>query len=242
MRAPQGQALVEGLVVMGVLAGLLMVVTIAWRMGADAQLISRVAHRDAMACHAIGGECQQFLTSQSPWMADPHAQIQSLTLAEGADRAGGIRRHADQPMAEVSGVSVMDRLARALGGFRDEAASSLFRLPPSHRLVRTHARSSQLDPSNSANGQGRMSSLALAVHDWSSESDAETLSRVQSGADPLPWLADAWRWSYAPVTGVLMPTLEWLGLESGSEALRSRFHQADISAFPSTTVSRGTSQ
>ena len=242
MRAPQGQALVEGLVVMGVLAGLLLVATIAWRMGADAQLISRVAHRDVMACHAMGGECRQFLTSQSPWMADPHAQIQSLTLAEGADRAGVIRRHVDQPMAEVSGVSVMDRLARALGGFRDEAASSLFRLPPSHRLVRTHAGDSQFDPPASTVGQGRVSSIALAVHDWSSESDAETLSRVQSGADPLPWLADAWRWSYAPVTGVLMPTLEWLGLESGSEALRSRFHQADIGAFPSTTVSRGASQ
>jgi len=242
MRAPRGQALIEGLVIMGILAGLLLTATIVWRLGADAQLVSRVAHRDAMACHAMGGECQQLLTSQSPWMADPDARIQSLSLGEDAGRAGGIRRHADHPMAEVSGVSVMDRLSRALSGFRDETGSSLFGLPPSHRLVRTHARSSLLDPSVSADGQGRISSLALAIHDWSSESDAEILSRVQSGADPLPWLADAWRWSYAPVTGVLMPTLEWLGLESGSEALRSRFHQPEIGVFPSTTVSRGVGQ
>ena len=49
MRAPGGQALVEGLVILGLLAGLMGMALTFWRLGSDAQMVSRVAHRDAMA-------------------------------------------------------------------------------------------------------------------------------------------------------------------------------------------------
>ena len=82
----------------------------------------------------------------------------------------------------------MEQLGRALAGFRSNTVESLFTLPESHRLIRTHAS----QPKHQTDRGGFSASVAVTSHDWSSESDAQTLSRVQSGSNPLPWLADAW--------------------------------------------------
>lgn len=237
MRAPGGQALVEGLVILGLLAGLTGMALTFWRLGSDAQMVSRVAHRDAMACHALGPSCTRLLRTQSPWALDSREPMRS-TPADG-QRPSGLERRFDQPIAQVSGQSVMDQLGRALAGFRSNTVESLFKLPESHRLIRAHAS----EPQNQT-GRGRFSaSVAVTSHDWSSENEAQALSRVESGSNPLPWLADAWGLSYSPVSEVLMPTMEWVGLESGSESFRKRFHRFNgLQPFPTTTAPRSPSK
>jgi hypothetical protein len=237
MRAPGGQALVEGLVILGLLAGLMGMALTFWRLGSDAQMVSRVAHRDAMACHALGPSCSRLLRTQSPWALDSRQPIRS-TPADG-QHPGELERGVDQPIAQVSGQSVMEQLGRALAGFRSNTVESLFTLPESHRLIRTHAS----QPKHQTRRGGFSASVAVTSHDWSSESDAQTLSRVQSGSNPLPWLADAWGLSYSPVSEVLMPTMEWVGLESGSASFRRGFHRFNgLQPFPTTTAPRSPSR
>ena len=222
--APSGQALVEALVFLVSAAALLGLSQVLWRQAELARQAPLSAWFDLQRCRALSSACpsQDQLSSYG------------ARLTDTANRpAPYVTRAAlDQPLADTSGTRVLERISGALWQFSSNAASSTFGLPDAQRLVRVKATLSV--PSG---GPQAHASIAMISHDWSASDQGVALSRVARGATPSATLAQLSSAAYFPVTALLMPGLEAIGLESGSGEFRRHFHRpTSLAPFPGTLV------
>jgi hypothetical protein len=136
----------------------------------------------------------------------------------------------DAPIADTSGTRVLDRISGTLWRFTSNTASTTFGLPDAQRLVRVRAELSVPD-----HGQKSAASVAMVSNDWAASDRGLVLSRVSRGSTPINAMAQLSSAAYFPVTGLLMPGLEAIGLESGSAEFRRSFHgPGALLPFPGT--------
>lgn len=219
---PRGQALIEALVFVASAAALLALSHHLWNQADLARQAPLSAWFDLQQCRAVPSACpaQRQLSGYGPSIStatDRPVRYESRTLL-------------DAPIADTSGTRVLDRISGALWRFSSNTASTTFGLPDAQRLVRVKT---ELSVPN--NGQKSAASVAMVSNDWAASDRGLVLSRVSRGSTPISAMAQLSSAAYFPVTGLLMPGLEAIGLESGSAEFRRSFHgPGALLPFPGT--------
>jgi hypothetical protein len=223
-RPPHGQALIETLVFVVTAAVVIGLTQVLWRQGEVSRQAPLSAWFDLQRCQALGALCTR---------AEPTSGYGSrLTGHEDRSSPYQTQVRLDQPVADTSGTRVLDRISSALWRFSSQAASSTFGLPDAQRLMRAKAEVSAV-----SGGPQATASVAMIAHDWAASDSGTAASRVAQGATPSAFLAQVSSGVYFPVTDVLMPGLEAIGLESGSSEFRRHFHRPlSLAPFPGTTA------
>ena len=223
-RPPQGQALIEALVFIVTAAVVVGLIQALWRQAEVARQAPLAAWFDLQRCQALGPLCV---------VADPTSGY-GPRLTSHADRSSPYQTQVrlDQPIADTSGTRVLDRISAALWRFSSRAASSTFGLPDAQRLMRAKAEVSAV-----SDGPKATASVAMIAHDWAASDSGTAVSRIAQGATPSAFLAQVSVGVYLPVTDLLMPGLEAIGLESGSAEFRRNFRRPlSLAPFPGTSA------
>lgn len=246
---PHGQAFIESLVFVGAAAMLLALSQWLLRQAEVSRQSSLAAGFQVQRCAVSSAFCSgsENASGYSGLLQSPYGAVQSLpslsrpssSAQSGpvASTALGLRGFSDQyrvdqPVADAAGTRRLDQISGAMWRFTQQTASSLFGLPDAQRLVRVEAELSLPQ----APGLKARSRVALAGQDWAASGSSAILARVSRGATPSAPLQQVVTTAYMPVTHVLMPGLDAIGLESGSALFRSQFHrQTQLRPFPGTT-------
>ena len=224
---PCGQALIESLVFLVTAAALLTLTQIFFHQAEVSRQAPLSAWFDLQRCAAAPQGCLP---------AGSSAQYVSL-LTASKDRVIPYQGQSlrDQPLADTSGGRLVDRVSQTLQRFSHQTAEALFGLPEARRLTRVTS-----TVSFGSKGPKGQAAVAMVGQDWSAVGTALTLSRVAQGATPSATLAQVSSAAYIPITQLLMPGLEAIGLESGSSEFRRSFHRmASLSPFPGTLAPSG---
>lgn len=225
--APFGQALIESLVFLVAAAALVALTQIFFHQAEVSRQAPLSAWFDLQRCAAAPQACGPNGSS---------AQYVSV-LAASKDRVIPYQGQSlrDQPLADTSGGRLVDRISQTLQRFSHQTAETLFGLPEARRLTRVTS-----TVSFGSEGPKGQAAIAMVGQDWSAAGTALALSRVAQGATPSATLAQVSSAAYLPVTGLLMPGLEAIGLESGSSEFRRGFHRmTSLSPFPGTLAPSG---
>jgi len=225
--APFGQALIESLVFLVAAAALVALTQIFFHQAEVSRQAPLSAWFDLQRCAAAPQACGPNGSS---------AQYVSV-LAASKDRVIPYQGQSlrDQPLADTSGGRLVDRISQTLQRFSHQTAETLFGLPEARRLTRVTS-----TVSFGSEGPKGQAVIAMVGQDWSAAGTALALSRVAQGATPSATLAQVSSAAYLPVTGLLMPGLEAIGLESGSSEFRRGFHRmTSLSPFPGTLAPSG---
>ncbi|MFM1879974.1 MAG: hypothetical protein RLZZ344_208 [Pseudomonadota bacterium] len=225
--APSGQALIESLVFLVTAAALVVLTQMFFHQAEVSRQAPLSAWFDLQRCAAAPQGCGPNESS---------AQYVSLLTASN-DRVPPYQGRSlrDQPLADTSGVRLVDRVSQTLQRFSHQTAETIFGLPEARRLSRVTSTISL-----GSEGPKGQSAIAMVGQDWSATGTALALSRVAQGATPSATLAQVSSAAYMPITGLLMPGLEAIGLESGSSEFRRSFHRlTSLSPFPGTLAPSG---
>ncbi|MEY2777463.1 MAG: hypothetical protein RLY30_1561 [Pseudomonadota bacterium] len=207
LNRPDGQALIEVLVVSGVfLACLGLIRSIqSWSEGrADASEAIRL-HTER--CRQSPGNCT----------------LDGLNaLFPGTGLVRNYEANLQRAQAQGSGDWSFQLRAMASG-----SAEQIFSLPDGNPL--RAIRADIEPPRQSASLGSGVESLSLSVipHDWRSISRQSAEDRIREGSEPVKSLAAAIEAAHAPSLLVLMPATDFLGLDSNTAAIRTRFHRLD---------------
>ena len=228
---PSGQALIEGLSVLALLALFLVAVVFLFSQGLSGQTAPTQAWQMVQRCAVLSNACHQ----------EPGEE--ASTLKGQGLRESRVVTQFDQPIVQVSAKSMTSQIFGSLAQASQNAAAGVFALPESRRFARIAATS---EPSSAQRYRAQFglqdeaalkteARVALIAEDWSSSSQALTLHRIQQGQNPSNTVSSVNDAGYWPALRVLMPAFEAISLESGSRSLRNEFHQVSrLTPLPGT--------
>jgi hypothetical protein len=256
--APQGQSLVEMMLLVGVIS--LLVVVISW-IGVWGSVSTQVAHSARSAafdCDMQPGYCS--MTSQIQQQnlrvrlfSSDRREILSLDQPElrsyqSLHRAGmifekpdDIRLLIDLPKVDGADKNLLAKLSDTFRSLSMKSGPAIFGLPTPDQLTRSTVRASlwggKVQKSSALHLPAIQfqSRIALISDSWSAMDAQHFYRRVQEGEDPSQFADAAVSYFYAPAKDLLMPALDLVGLESNTKSFRDRFHRIDHSIpFPNT--------
>ena len=236
---PRGQALIEGLSVLALLSLFMVAVVFVLGQGLAGQTAPTQAWQMVQRCAVVSQACPQDAGGQEA--AEEAGSLKSQGL-----RQSKVMVQFDQPVVQVSAKSLTGQIFGSLTQASQNAAAGVFALPESRRFSRITATAEPSDAQRYRLQFGlhdesilkTESRVALIAEDWSSSSQALTLSRIQQGQNPSNVVSSVNDAGYWPALRVLMPAFEAVSLESGSRSLRNEFHQVSrLTPFPGTLSS-----
>ncbi len=247
MHAPTGQGLVEMAILLVVFGALLSAIGIIGAVGQAALGTSLAARFAAFECDVRPDYCRQtWGATQQRIRQDLLKVVGSAESTESAvrrslsensrliERSSDIRLAVDLPRVDGADRNLLEKLADAFRSFSLKAGPALFSLSSPDQLTRSTV-SADLWGSGSWVKDSRLmpsiqlsSRLALISDTWSASSAMQFDHRVRLGQTPSRLADTAISALYIPSKDILMPTLDVVGLESGTEAFRNRFHRPDL--------------
>jgi len=225
-----GQAIVELLVLLPVLALVVVALHVFGSLGLKAQDLGESTWNVLRKCHALE-PTRPCTTTVDAY--DQHASAPFLPVVSSSGARTDLSVTADRPSADVSGRGAIGAIDRVLAGTVGRAGEALFSLPGSRTLLRLQSKEmADLvgEPSYSSHH-----SLALVNSDWSSMNFEEAHRKSMLGSHPTTWIESLSRFSYSPALDVAMPVTEFLGLESGTASFRGGFHRPAMASHPPGT-------
>jgi hypothetical protein len=257
---PAGQGLLELAVAIAVLMAVLTALMAVGMVG-DASLRTSAASRyAAFDCESRPHRCMSDLSSVrqiaraqvagnpgEPVLARP---VVTLPNHRGVHQlAGALKSESDiqlsVDLARVDGVeaNLMQRLGAIFRDYGRKAGPGLFDLPTPDHFVRSSV-STRLWASRDSHVFSRWmprielnSRVALVNDSWAAGDVTEFQVRVTEGSSPSDVLRHTRSVMYLPAKEVLMPLLDQLGLESGTDSFRTAFDRIDVDTpLPSSRV------
>ncbi len=233
---PSGQALIEGLSVIALLSLFMVAVVFVLGQGLAGQQAATQAWHLVQRCAVVSQACPQGRDGEEARPDSDSFKTQGL-------RQSKVMVQFDQPVVQVSAKSFAGQIFGSLAQASQNAAAGVFALPESRRFSRITATAEPLDAQRyrlqfGLDNEGLLKTearVALIAEDWSTSSQALTLSRIQQGQNPSNVVSSVNDAGYWPALRVLMPAFEAVSLESGSRSLRNEFHQVSrLTPFPGT--------
>jgi len=226
----RGQAIVELLVLLPVLALVVVALHVFGSLGLKGQELGESTWNVLRKCHALEPTRPCTATVDA---YDQYASAPFLPVVSSSGARTDLSVTADRPSADVSGRGAIGAIDRVLASTVGRAGEALFSLPSGRSLLRLQSQEAAV-----LSGERSYSirhSLALVNSDWSSMNFEEAHLRSMLGGHPTTWIESLSRFSYSPALDVAMPVTEFLGLESGTESFRGGFHRpAMASHLPGT--------
>lgn len=247
MHAPTGQGLIEMAILLVVFGALLSAIGIIGAVGQAALGTSLAARFAAFECDVRPDYCRQaWGATQQRIRQDLLKVVGSAESTESAvrrslsensrliERSSDIRLAVDLPRVDGADRNLLEKLTDAFRSFSLKAGPALFSLSSPDQLTRSTV-SADLWGSGSWVKDSRLmpsvqltSRLALISDTWSASSAMQFDHRVRLGQTPSRLADTAISALYIPSKDILMPTLDVVGLESGTEAFRNHFHRPDL--------------
>lgn len=244
---PRGQGLIEMMIVLVVFGALLSaigLIGVVGQAGLSTTLAARLAAFECDSrpdyCRQIWGATQQriqreMLTTLGSGRQEDMASRQSLGANRRlVERPSDIRLSVDLPRVDGADRNLLEKLADAFRSFTLKAGPALFSLASPDQLTRSTV-STDLWGSRSKAGSSLLmpnlqltSRLALISDSWSAASAQEFYQRVRLGQTPSRVTELALAALYIPAKDILMPALDFVGLESGTDAFRGNFHDPHL--------------
>lgn len=247
VKPAHGQGLIEMLIlliVFGALLSAIGLIGVVGQVGLSTTIAARLA---AFECDIRPDYCRQV------WAAPQQRVRRELITSVGSPgqtgsairRSLGVNREliqkdsdvrlaVDLPRVDGADRNLLEKLADAFRSFTLKAGPALFSLSSPDQLTRSTitaelwgGRGNVLDGRLMPNLQ-MTSRLALISDSWSAASASEFYHRVDLGQTPSRVADTALSTLYIPAKDILMPTLDVVGLESGVNAFRDRFHRPDL--------------
>ena len=226
----RGQAIVELLVLLPVLALVVVALHLFGPLGLKGQELGESTWNVLRKCHALE-PTQPCTTTVVAY--DQHASAPFLPVVSSSEARTDVSVIADRPSADVSGRGAIGSIDRVLASTVGRAGEALFSLPSGRSLLRLQSQETAV-----MSGERSYSirhTLALVNSEWSSMNFEEAHRKSMLGGHPTTWIESLSRFSYSPALDVAMPVTEFLGLESGTASFRGGFHRpAMTSHLPGT--------
>jgi hypothetical protein len=222
VHAPTGQALIESVVVIAAFASLLTGLYLIYNSAKVGHLLLESVRLDADRCMVAGQLCDASpMPSSYVQLLGEHG-AQHATLLQR--RAFEIRRETTLSNSDIAWSQGISRAGMALSQNFRNGLSGLFGLPEttSVRMSKGIVNSRDL----SIGGPGRHFQLASGPDEWRSSGE-EQERRVRKGAEPIPLIARVIEGAFFPTKDLLMPAVDFIGLEKGTAAYRESFHRSD---------------
>jgi hypothetical protein len=256
--APQGQALIEMMLVIGVIG--LLAVLISW-IGVLGSVSNQVAHSARSAvfdCDMQPGYCvttshvqqlnlrtrlfssdrREVLSQDQPSFRNYQSLHKAGTIFEKHE---DVRLLIDLPKVDGADKNLLAKLSDTFRSLSMKSGPAIFGLPTPDQLTRSTVRASLWGGKVQKSSALHLpeiqfqSRIALISDSWSAMDAQHFYRRVQEGEDPSQFADAAVSYFYAPAKDLLMPALDLVGLESNTKSFRDRFHRIDHSiAFPNT--------
>lgn len=245
--APHGQGLIEMiimLIVFGALFSAIGLIGVVGQAGLSTTLAARLAAFECDSrpdyCRQVWGSTQQrvrkeLLTTLGSERREDVARRQSLgDNRHLIEQSSDIRLSVDLPRVDGADRNLLEKLADAFRSFTLKAGPALFSLPTPDQLTRSTVSADLWSSRLSDDGSLLMpkvqltSRLALISDSWSASSAQEFYQRVRLGQTPSRIADTALSALYIPAKDILMPALDLVGLESGTDSFRSQFHNPQL--------------
>ncbi len=244
---PRGQGLIEMLILLIVFGALLSAIGLIGVVGQAGLTTTLAARLAAFECDIRPDYCRQvwsapqqrvrseLITSVGSARQAASAIRRSLTVnRQLIEQESDVRLAVDLPRVDGADRNLLDKLADAFRSFTLKAGPALFSLSSPDQLTRSTV-TAELWGGRSNVADGRLmphlqmtSRLALISDSWSASSAPEFHQRVSLGQTPSRVADTALSALYIPAKDILMPTLDVVGLESGTSAFRNRFHRPEL--------------
>lgn len=257
---PQGQSLLELLLLVGLISALMMMILLIGTVGMASIKTSQAARFAAFDCDNHPAFCRQkgFTPEQKIRSAMFYADRQEVFPldAPGWKPFRSLGRHQvvlqqpedvllsiDLPKVDGADKSLLSKLSDLFRGVSMKAGPALFSLPTPDHLSRSTVRTvlwASSDLSTKGNLVPRLeltSRIALVTDSWAASDRADFHYRVKEGETPSLLASQAIEGLYLPGKDLLMPAFDLLGLDSNTSRFRAGFHQVDHDvAYPGTRV------
>jgi hypothetical protein len=251
MTPPAGQGLLELAVAIAVLMAVLTALMAVGMVGDVSLRTSAASRYAAFDCESRPHRCLSDLSAirqiaraqvvgntREPVLARPEV---TLPNHRGVHQlAGALRSESDIQLSvdltRVDGVeaNLLHRLSEIFRVYGRKAGPGLFDLPTPDHFIRS-AVSTRLWASQDPQAFNRLmprielnSRLALVNDSWAATDITDFQTRVTEGSSPSDLLRQTRSVMYLPAKDVLMPLLDQLGLESGSDSFRAAFNRVDV--------------
>lgn len=224
---PEGQGLIEFLVVSLALGLLIGGFSGLYSLAQGRVKLLEASRFVSDRCRASEAICRDVQAAQTVFdrhWGDPRAPISSIDdVKSPRDKASVVARF-DAPTADVSGASGLSGLHVQTMGYLLQLGGGLFDLPDARSLRRVSVSHEVMTHWGEFKQEERLASLADY---WTATTRQQAQDRIDRGARPLLPLEQTIRLGQAPAIDLLLPTFEFVGLESGSDQFRDRFKQGD---------------
>jgi|688.fasta_scaffold287210_2 hypothetical protein len=259
LQPPQGQSLLELMLLLSIMSALLMMLVVIGNIGIAGLKTSQAARFSAFDCDNRPGFCRALSSTpvqkirsavfysdekevfpfDSPnWKSVDSLGAQRIVMHRPED----ISLSLDLPRVDGADKGLLSKLSDLFRGLSMKAGPAIFGLPTPDHLARSTVSAVLWDmPIQSADRLvPRLtvsSRVALISDSWAAAGQADFFKRVRDGETPSALAVQAIEGLYIPGKDFLMPVLSGVGLERSTAEFRSRFHSVDHEiAYPGTRV------
>lgn len=256
---PRGQSLIEALVLIFALWGLILCLSIAGLVGQSSIKNVESARFASSDCDVQPDFCRVSYTTtlnkmrkinfsnDKDFYTSNYTTKNSLSFYSLNQDHGYLRKledvnlSLDFPRIDGADKNLLSKLLETFRGLALKAGPAIFGLSSPDFLTRVSARQT-LWSSDSGRNSGLLapslntnSRVAMISDGWSASSGVEFRDRVRIGQTPLQLMNVSAQTFYGLGKDLLMPLMDWVGLEVNTHAFRQAFHEIDNDQVYSNT-------